>query len=763
MFERPWPWLVLSLVLLLLLGSIAAFCASGWLSHVDGYWFGRNWRGYTAVGLLLGVVATLLFVLSFYYSSRKRRDVRGGATMMVWLWVHIYAGLLALGLGIVHGGFGLVSVEFSTGKVLFWPFALLIVSGVAWRIIYATVPKVAATRVQNYSHEAAAERAEEQKLEIEKAAAGRSEGFHRAKDVLLTREASPQELATWMQAVPPEERAALADIARLAASRFRALQRIPLQKKYARWLQSWRVLHVPLALFVVVALVAHIFGATGLSKRVVPASLATTGPLAVFPSSETCRGCHSAIYDQWANSMHAHALTSPLTVIQNNADMRVSLKGAAYPDPRRVCINCHGPTGAQMTKNDFLPLESEGAAREGIGCVACHLQTADVTPGSGGFAAGFQKTMSRGNVFFGPLTAPVGNAFHRSGTAASFDNGEAPLCKGCHNVHLDRNGDGKIEKGVDLVLQTTFDEYREYRSKGGGATCVTCHMPITGATRAAEGAAIPIEQDFRAEPRSVHDHSFVGVDYPLDTVARQDPQKPKREALLKSAARFEQESARIEGDQLKLRLSIENQTGHNLPTGFAFARQMWIELVVKDGRDREVFVSGRLLQPGDDLCDKDTFGDEKNPLRAHVVGCKEVDPSLVNIQLKLVDKVGVAGDKSGVPLRNEQGEFIVSQAEDAHETFLQHVTGGAIARSRAVDKATLAPLAPLARRSYTYVVPLRGVRAGSFTARLLFRNLPPYWVRAMARDQPRGELPRLEPMIANIQTIEMAKVVGVFR
>ena len=113
-------------------------------------------------------------------------------------------------------------------------------------------------------------------------------------------------------------------------------------------------------------------------------------------------------------------------------------------------------------------------------------------------------------------------------------------------------------------------------------------MPIGNKVpSAADGATIPFEQDYAGAGRKLHDHSFVGVDYPLDTVKVRDPQKPKRAQLLASAATLDLE-ARIEGDNLLVRATIHNQSGHNLPTGFAFARQMWIELVCPRGIARDL-------------------------------------------------------------------------------------------------------------------------------------------------------------------------------
>jgi hypothetical protein len=733
-------------------GGCASACALGPFENIDTLRFGPNLRGYTAGGLLLGFLAVVFSVLTLWYSIRKRRDV-AGSSMMAWLWSHVWFGLIAGVFATLHAGCGIVSVSFSTGKVLFFAFTILAATGILWRIMYASVPKVAAPQVLNYSRDGALRRAEEQMLEIEKISAGKSPELHRMKDLLLARDVAPHELAAMAQSVAPQERTVLDDIIRLAQSRRRALARPPLQEMYTARMQRWRKLHVPLAFVFLILLGVHVVGAFDIPRKLTPLGVAESGPLAPFRASTECRDCHTAIYDQWADSMHAHALTSPLTIVQNNLDMRHSLKGLASPDPRRMCINCHGPAIAAVVDGDTLPLPSQRAL-EGIECIACHQLPDSIVPGSGALASAYQAHLARGDTFFGRLGSPIGNAFHKSDKPALWDAPEK-LCGTCHDVNYDKNGDGKIVKGTDLVLQTTFDEWRDYQAAGGKSTCMTCHMPVVPKLKsAADTALVPFEQDYGGDARQVHDHSFTGVDYPLDTVKARDPQKPKRQALLQSAASFEVERTVI-GDTLTLRATIGNQTGHNLPTGFAFARQMWIELVVKDGA-RVLLSSGVLARPSDDLCDNGTFGETTNPLRAFVIGCSAVDPELVNIQLKLLDKVGVA---AGSPVNDP----VLAQPPDGVETYLQFLTSGAVARQRPIDKASLAPIKVNEQRTFTYSVKLdRSVRAGTFDARLLFRNLPPYWVRAMAKEQPPNEKPRLEPLVENIQTLVMAEKAGSF-
>jgi hypothetical protein len=145
-----------------------------------------------------------------------------------------------------------------------------------------------------------------------------------------------------------------------------------------------------------------------------------------------------------------------------------------------------------------------------------------------------------------------------------------------------------------------------------------------------------------------------------------------------------------------------------------------------------------------------------------VVGCREVDRWLVNLQLKLVDKVALAAESERDPALGPWYPN-VRPASGAVETVLQELTGGVVPRRRPADGASLAPLRPRARRAFSYTVPLpAGTRAGSFSVRLLFRSLPPCFVRALGRAQPPDEQPRLEPLTANLEVVEMARRTGTF-
>ncbi|MEO8876446.1 MAG: multiheme c-type cytochrome [Polyangiaceae bacterium] len=761
--ERMWLWLVLAILTSLVMLFAVALGVAGTLTNLDPYWFSANMRGYTAIGLGLGGTAVFFTFLSYAFSARKRKLQEswkiGRGTMMAWLWVHVFAGLLALVAATLHAGYGLLSVDFSSGKLLYWAFFFLILSGLAWRIVYWIVPGVAAPRVGNYSEAGSRKRIEDLTTEIEKLSAGRSAQLHQIKDWLLAARRNPAEIARAQ--VPPDEQQLLPEIARLADRRHAAGERIGAQHRFVSILQRWRVVHVPLSLFVVVMLVVHVIGALDVPQAVLPRGSSYDGAFAAFPPAENCKDCHLTIYNQWKASIHAHAMTGPLMVVQNNADLRTSLANVP-PDIKRFCINCHGPVDALHDLTDqSLPMPGGALGNQGVTCTVCHQFTKEPQAGTAGQASTFQQLLSAGRTFYGPIPDAVGNAYHKSRSTPVYDHPEN-ICIGCHNVTFDRNADGNIQKGVDLVLQTTNDEFAEYQARGGQSTCVTCHMPASTG-RAADHADIPLQQDYSAPARTIHDHGFVGVDAALDDPT--DPQRAQRDAFIRFAASisFDPSGIQIDGNKLAFKVQIANQTGHNLPTGFAFARQLWLEIAVKDRSGEVVFSSGVLAKPSSDLCIDSTFGESDNPFKSIMVGCTDVDPNLVLLQLKLVDKISVAGDASGTPLKDEHGELVVIQSKTGKETTEQYIEGGGVVRKRAIDKSSMAPLRPSETRGYAYSAPLNTAHggissSGTVSVRLLFRNLPPYFLRGLGSHQPAGDQPKIAPFVDKLRVVEIAKL-----
>ena len=253
LFEKQWPWAIIGGVVSLALLLMTVVFATGFLSSINDLRFGPNIRGYTATGIFLGLTSLFFVLLTMWYSARKRRNV-AGASMMTWLWAHVYFGLLAVVSAVLHAGFGLLSVSFTSGKLLFVMFAIIIGSGIFWRLAYVMIPPQAAKKTLNYSKEGALKRAEEQTLEIEKLTAGKSAVLQQLKDLLLSRPVSPQEIGPLFQQLPPDEQRLVDELVQIAASRQRALARPAAQDSFTKRLQFWRIVHVPLAFMFLFAL-----------------------------------------------------------------------------------------------------------------------------------------------------------------------------------------------------------------------------------------------------------------------------------------------------------------------------------------------------------------------------------------------------------------------------------------------------------------------------------------------------------------------------
>lgn len=473
-----------------------------------------------------------------------------------------------------------------------------------------------------------------------------------------------------------------------------------------------------------------------------------------FPLSASCAPCHQGIYYDWASSMHARSITSPLMIEATNQLYELELVGLAGPDPQRYCVNCHSPLSTRFAQQATLPFKVNGCdapivPQEGIGCVTCHAYRGDPSSGKASTSA-FVADLDLGGAYAGPILDPVPSSSHKSEATPLFSESPEKLCRSCHDVSLDLDNNGKIEKGLDLILASTFTEYEAYVKKGGKETCLGCHMPVKpGVTRASEAAGIS------APDRVVHDHRFVGVDYQLDEVAANDPQRSLREALLKDAAKLLvlNGALKVAGD-LSFDVSITSvKAGHNIPTGFAFLRQMWLDVRVLDKDQKELLRSGALRTPSDDLCDVTTLTDA---VQFFVNGCLTSDPQLVNFQLQLIDRIDVLKDASGTPILDADGERIPVKPFKAEEAWVPLQHGGAVARTRSSDKQVLAPLAPGEPRTFGYTFKL-APQAGPVTveAHLRYRNFPPYIARKLASKQPPGEA-NLRAYLKDIQSIEIA-------
>lgn len=375
-----------------------------------------------------------------------------------------------------------------------------------------------------------------------------------------------------------------------------------------------------------------------------PALAALPAPRAVnterFAGVLVCDRCHTA--GQVAMRDSRGRDISPV------AEVRASMMGLAARDPyylaalerevaanpgaasaiEAICLRCHAPVGATeargaLTLGDLVAGEGDAAAlgREGIGCAGCHALDPD--------GLGEERTLGRpalreDRISFGALPAPLAEAMvvmSNTRPVGAPHVSQSRLCASCHTVLVRRLDERGAPIGEELAEQATYLEWRnsefqdEVAPAGARATtCQGCHMPATE-DELGRGAPIATAISTRPPDAPVREgyrrHALRGGNaYLLERLAANAAwlNAGASAAELAGAAsatlEFLQRSARLEiaGGREALAVTVVNETGHKLPTGYP-SRRMWLHVVAVDDRGAAVFESGRFDERSGALLD----------------------------------------------------------------------------------------------------------------------------------------------------------------
>jgi hypothetical protein len=405
------------------------------------------------------------------------------------------------------------------------------------------------------------------------------------------------------------------------------------------------------------------------------APLVPTAELGLFTSAQDCETCHADHYDQWSQSMHAYSMTDPVyraLVDQRQADL------GGMED--RFCLQCHTPIGSRtgdITSGfDFGGLDP--ISLEGITCESCHKVSHIERPYNAGLVLDPD----------GPIRGPIpddelvldNTPFPGHQTTAAEDNSaifdQSELCGSCHDV-IETDG---------LDLERPYQEWLESPAYEAGKPCQACHM--------AEYTGKAVTQGAGGMPdRTLHDHTWIGVDVPLEdgflSVEEEEAKRASVQALLADSGTvvLEAPDEVTVGETFDLVVTIYNNIdGHNLPTGTTFIRQLWVEVIARDGSGQVLYETGTLDANGDL---KDYFSELE----------RYADDDLINFGSTLV---GFDGTPQLFSWRSAEH--------------------------------TLDSIPPLLDRTFTLFIPTDQVASPgpvSIEARLRFRSHAPYLLRAL--------------------------------
>jgi hypothetical protein len=367
-----------------------------------------------------------------------------------------------------------------------------------------------------------------------------------------------------------------------------------------------------------------------------------TQPLSLtdlIATPETCEPCHSDYgspevepFRNWAGSMMAQSGRDPLMW----AAQAIAQQDALFSG--ETCLRCHLPkgwlegrsvpeSGTAMTADD----------RHGVQCGVCHRLVDPVAnvgnpPEDAAILAALTAPVpAPGNAMMvidpldrrrGPfdIIADIGEDPHipDATTLESPFHETSELCGTCHNVFnpvftydpmsdsylLNTLGTPSPDVTKGFPEQTTYSEWlnSEYATTGVFApqfglnkdtvsSCQDCHMPDVSGKDAEFGADrtnLPLHQ-FRGA------NTFIPKVLPLHPVFGAEVDAALLLETVDIATEFLRKSASIALDLTggNLTVSVTNETGHKLPTGYPEGRRMWLHVRAFDADRNVVYESGR--------------------------------------------------------------------------------------------------------------------------------------------------------------------------
>ncbi|HYN87325.1 MAG TPA: hypothetical protein VER55_02285, partial [Ardenticatenaceae bacterium] len=295
-------------------------------------------------------------------------------------------------------------------------------------------------------------------------------------------------------------------------------------------------------------------------------------PHGALSSPEACAGCHAQPIETALDVATEHSGISPAPeagmpsgaghgAATNSPLYRAWYKVASQNVQGQLgafCAGCHTPvgllTGQIRTRWGWDGLEEyplDEAAQTGVSCDVCHSIVATTGTGNGAYVVA-----PEGNV------PPDDLGAHRARYARDL-YAQPEFCATCHEATNPSSG---------LPVMTTYTEWRESQFNTGkpstSTTCQDCHF--------ADGR----HGELRLE----------------------DLQRAARVELLAPADA-------PAGSEVALRVRVSNVgAGHDLPTGMAELRKLWLEVTVTDATGRSLFTSGATDDFGDPVQGSVTYG-----------------------------------------------------------------------------------------------------------------------------------------------------------
>ncbi len=342
--------------------------------------------------------------------------------------------------------------------------------------------------------------------------------------------------------------------------------------------------------------------------------------LSQFISPETCGQCHDQIYSQWKGSMHQLALND---VIYTEA-AKIGLQGLTDKDEieeAELCNKCHTPVGyitgyPVKTSDDRTKIAD--IAREGVQCDYCH----SITGAYAVYNAQYKYSPGNGEENPGTKRGPFSDSisdYHKSEFSEFHTKSE--MCGTCHDVRHVKFG---------TWLETTYQEWQQSPYNKQGIQCQDCHMyqrpglPSTGSTKRDKNPGTASVDGVKRD--HIFTHYFVGGNTAIPGMNKNKILTQMAEERLKNAVDIKIDP-KADGNKITVRIT-NNGAGHSVPTGLTNVRQVWLQVIVKDGKGKTIYTTGVPDKKGyisdDSIIYNTVLGDGKGKAVDNVAKAREI-------------------------------------------------------------------------------------------------------------------------------------------
>ena len=338
-----------------------------------------------------------------------------------------------------------------------------------------------------------------------------------------------------------------------------------------------------------------------------------------FVTAGRCAGCHGHdslgiammagetdvnVVNDWRSTMMANSSRDPF--FRAKMEHEGLVNPGLHEQLEHNCLKCHAPLAVfeqQMLGNPPFTaanLDTSVMARDGVSCLACHMQN----PDSGGhfFSGNLHFDSAR---VWGPYTdEQINPNIMQYFVGYTPDQGshilDGRVCAGCHtaiNQPVDLQGN---PVGTSFYEQTMWQEYENSTYYGTDQNCRSCHLP-----RIQDSVVLAMDYIFLSGQSPFGKHHLTGggtymlklmknLIGPLGipaTPVQFDSTIARSQAHLRNSLQMDLQLAQRTADTLFVDVGLTNIIGHKFPSGFP-NRRAFVQVVALTSTGDTLFRSG---------------------------------------------------------------------------------------------------------------------------------------------------------------------------